>query len=168
MKNSLDNLINLERLTKEHMLKTFVWVSNAELRAAFLIKNQITWNKHINYFKNALEDSSQILYAILYESEHIGNCGYKHLNVVDASAELWIYLGSSETRGKGIGYAAARLLLKEGVECLGLKKIQVHVAENNRRARQLYANLGFVDEGLAGPEWEGHSCRILKMLWRVK
>ena len=166
MKNTHDK-ISLEPLKKKHILKTFAWVSNAEFRVSFLLRDEITWTKHINYFKNVLRDSSQQLYAILYEREHIGNCGFKHMNVDDASAELWIYLGSTQTQGKGIGGAAARLLLKAGVERLGLKKIQVHVAENNKRARQLYLSMGFVDEGVAEPEWEAHNCRIFKMIWRT-
>lgn len=168
MKKAQDSIVCLEPITKEHISKTFAWVSNTHLRTTFLLRGEITWAGHVNYFNNVLADPTQLLYAILYESEHVGNCGFKHLDVVDASAELWIYLGSPEMRGKGIGGEAARLLLKKGVDWFGLKRIQVHVAESNKQALQLYLSLGFVGAGECDPEWTGHGSRILKMFWESK
>lgn len=165
MKEARDNKVRLEPITIEHMSKTFAWISNADLRATFLLRGEITWAGHVNYFNNVLADTSQRLYAILYEGEHVGNCGFKHLDLDAANAELWIYLGSPEMRGKGVGGEATRLLLREGVERFGLKRIQVHVAESNKRARQLYLSVGFVDAGEGGAEWAGQGCRILKMFW---
>ena len=165
MNEYLDCQVRLEPISKGHMAKTFAWISDPDLRRAFLLRGEITWAGHKNYFDRVLTDSSQRLYAILYKGEHVGNCGFKQLDTSASTGELWIYLGVSEVRGKGLGGKATRLLMEVGVKQCGLKKIQVHVAENNEHARRLYSRLGFLEIGEGGKEWERHECRTLKMLW---
>jgi RimJ/RimL family protein N-acetyltransferase len=165
MKNICENSVRLVPLTKEHISKTYAWISNAELRASFLLRGEITWARHVDYFNSVLVDTTQQVYAILYQGEYVGNCGLKHLNIVGANAELWIYIGSPSMRGKGVGGKAIRLLLQHGMKHFGLGRMQVHVAENNKQAYQLYLSVGFVDAGEGGVEWKAHGCRILKMIW---
>lgn len=164
----LDDQVRLEPITKEHMVKTFAWISTPDLRRTFLLQREITWAAHEDYFGRVLTDSSQRLYAILYKGEHVGNCGFKRLDLVAGNGELWIYLGVSEIRGKGIGEKATRLLLREGVEQFGLERVQVHVAESNERARRLYLRMGFIEVGEGGAEWQRRECRILEMCWEKK
>lgn len=168
MNKALDCRVWLEPLTKEHVAKTFTWISNPDMRSTFLVRGDITWAGHEKYFERAFVDPSQRLYAIVYEGEHVGNCGFKHLDFVTGNGELWIYLGEADVRGKGIGEMATRLLLKEGVENLNLRTMQVHVAEGNDRAYRLYLRVGFVLAGAAGAEWEVHGCRVHKMIWENK
>ena len=168
VEHNSNSRVKLENLTEKHLSDTFTWIKNPVLQSVFLLRGEITWEGHKTYFARLLADHSQKPYAILYEGEHVGNCGFKHLDAVTRSGELWIYIGSSEMRGRGIGYSALCLLLCEGVQKLGLEKIQVHVAENNQSARKLYLRASFVEAGEAGEEWQERGCRMLRMIWEHK
>ena len=52
-----------------------------------------------------------------------------------------------EHRGRGIGTALIRTAL-ESARQRGLKRVELHVRENNKRAIALYEKFGFVREGL--------------------
>lgn len=163
MKIPLANRIRLTPFTAECVERTFAWVSHQALRRAFLIRGELTRMAHESYFVRVLGDPAQRVYAILCDGEHVGNCGFKHLDSGAGEGELWIYLGEPVVRGKGIGEAATRLLLREGTERLGLRRIYAHVAEDNEPARRLYRRVGFVEAGAGGAEWEGRG--VIRMIW---
>jgi RimJ/RimL family protein N-acetyltransferase len=50
--------------------------------------------------------------------------------------------------GRGYGSDATRLLLTYGFQQLKLHRIELLVLDDNDRARRMYRNLGFVDEGI--------------------
>jgi RimJ/RimL family protein N-acetyltransferase len=155
------SLVPFEQL---HIRKTFEWVSDAEMRRLFLMRGEVTWDGHLKYFSKALSDATQFIYAILDEnSQHVGNCGFK--NIKPHEGELWIYLGESSTRGKGIGTSATRLLVNEGFTRHDFRLIYLHVADFNAAAISMYINLGFVEVPLQGDasDWAGRDCRIIRM-----
>lgn len=50
--------------------------------------------------------------------------------------------------GRGYGSDGTRLLLTYGFQQLKLHRIELLVLDDNDRARRMYRNLGFVDEGI--------------------
>lgn len=163
MKIPLANRIRLAPLTAEDVARTFDWVSRPALRRAFLMRGELTRAAHEAYFARVLADPAQRAYAIHCDGEHVGNCGFKHLDLSAGEGELWIYLGEPAMRGKGIGEAATRLLLEEGTGRLGLRRICAHVAADNEPARRLYCRVGFIEAGAGGGEWEGRG--VIRMTW---
>ena len=157
--------VSLEPYIQKHVLKTFKWVLNPELRKLFLMRGEPTWEVHNKYFERVLQDHSQRVYAILAGDEHVGNCGLKNLLSLRKVGELWIYIGEPSIRGKGIGKRATELLLHEGFEVLGLKMIYTHVADFNTAARRLYKKLGFHEVPLINDsnEWANRQCKIIRM-----
>lgn len=157
--------VNLVPFTQEHVSITFDWISDIELRNLFLIRGEIDWEIHKNYFNNILSDSRQHIFAILVLNQHVGNCGLKNVSITNKEGELWIYIGDPSVRGKGIASYATRLLLTKGFEEYGLERIFVHVADFNIAARKLYANLGFIEVPLRDDsnEWKNRGCNIVSM-----
>jgi RimJ/RimL family protein N-acetyltransferase len=111
-----------------------------------------------------LSDSSQKVYAIYCENEHVGNCGIKNI-IAGSEGELWIYMGSPATRGKGVGTRATKLLVQEGMENMHFHKMYLHVADFNKAAYAMYQNIGFVEVPLVGDAgvWAGRGCNIIGM-----
>lgn len=97
-----------------------------------------------------------------------GSCGQLWLQkscAQNEGGELWIYLGDSATRGKGIGLQATHLLVEEGFGRLGLDMIYLHVADFNAAARNIYGKLGFSEVPLQGnaDSWAGRDCEVIRM-----
>lgn len=166
MKTALLKRIRLAPFTDDRVDRTFAWISEPALRRAFLMRGDPTRAGHESYFARVLADPSQRVYAILCDGEHVGNCGFKHIDPCAGEGELWIYIGPRQLRGNGIGDAAVRLLLCEGTEQLGLRRVFAHVAEDNEPARRLYARTGFVRTGTSAAEWDGRG--VIRMQWESR
>ncbi|MBJ6724837.1 GNAT family N-acetyltransferase [Geomesophilobacter sediminis] len=147
-----------------HIDATYDWVTNPQLRHDFLLRGEITPEGHRQYFAKLLTDQTQALYAITFAGTHVGNCGFKHLDPIRRRAELWIYLGSYQHHGKGIGNSATSLLIEKGFGELSLELIYLHVAEFNEKAVALYQRSGFQVTPCDGClEWGDRSIKILHM-----
>ncbi len=70
------------------------------------------------------------------------------IDTINRHARLGIYLADESARGKGLGERALRQLLTFGFNDLNLNKIFLEVTANNTTAINLYAKVGFVQEGL--------------------
>jgi len=158
----------LRSLAKGHMLKTYEWISDPKFRKAFMVRGENSWERHVDYFSNLLTDDTQQGYAIYLDDIHVGNCGFKSISKSEKSAELWIYLGSVDARGLGLGGCALALLIKNGINFFNLTSIYVHVAEDNQAAISLYRSNGFFEDGVCSKEWKDRDANIRRMLWRVE
>tara|TARA_Y100000591_G_scaffold69691_1_gene57820 strand:- start:10483 stop:10977 length:495 start_codon:yes stop_codon:yes gene_type:complete len=160
--------IILKPITKDHMTKTYEWISDLEFRKAFMVRGENSWGRHVHYFDNLLRDDTQQGYAIFLGELHVGNCGFKYINNLEKSAELWIYIGSVDARGIGLGGKAIGMLLKNGINCFNLNMVYVHVAEDNHRAISLYKQNGFFEHGNCADEWKGREAAMIRMVWEVQ
>jgi len=157
MKN--DN-VALVSLAQGHLKKTFVWLQDKQLRHDFRFYREITWEDHVSWFENSLNDSSLLNFAIYNNDNgaHIGNCGLKHIDAIKQRCELWIYIGEKHDRGKGIGTSAVDLLTKYALDKLGMEQIYLHVAQDNIAARRIYEKLGYEKKEIPpNGEWENES-----------
>ena len=160
--------IILVPIAEDHMSKTYEWISNPDFRKAFMVRGENSWDRHVDYFNNLIEDDTQKAYAIFFGEAHVGNCGFKFIDSAEKCAELWIYIGSIDVRGVGLGRHALGILLKNGTNHLGLISVYVHVAENNDSAKSLYKSYGFFKYGTCSEEWRGRENKMIKMLWNAQ
>lgn len=117
------------------------------------------------YVDLLLSDPARHTFAILYDSVHIGNVGFKDININEHRAECFIEIGERNLRGRGIGQQAMALLLIFGIKELGLKTVELEVLEFNVSAIKIYQKLGF--QTLLPYSWHydefGIYWRVLKM-----
>ncbi len=151
--------------TWSHVAKTFTWVTNPELRRAFLIQGEPNWEGHQEYFRGVLADPTQRVYAIEYANCHVGNCGIKYISQEHQRGEAWIYVGDTSLRGRGIGKAAMEFLLEEAFRKLHLLRVCAHVADFNTASLALCIGVGFVEVTAhdESPPWSGWGCRVIEM-----
>jgi RimJ/RimL family protein N-acetyltransferase len=108
------------------------------------------------------------------ESRNAG--GWLHLVIADGSSDA--YLGEvmavvdesgvgelgcgviPAARGRGIATEALRLLAEWALHTLGLGRLQVFVAPENRPALRLAESAGFRREGLLRSYWEDNGSRL--------
>lgn len=164
----MESRVTLEYLTKDHLNKTFEWISDYEFRKKFMMRGEISWARHINYFKCLIADNNQAAFAIILNGIHIGNCGFKHLDKRKNSGELWLYIGDKNSRGSGSGALALSLLLKNGTDHIGLRDIYVHVAEDNDSALNLYKKNSFFEHGECSDEWHDREAKMIRLHWKAQ
>lgn len=161
----MNNQIILKKFELGNIESTFFWVSQEDFRKTFLLRGEITKEGNFNYFSKNLNDKSQIIFAIYADEKHVGNCGLKNIDEKNKEAELWIYIGDVNCRGKGWGKMALLSLLNFGFFEQGFLKISLHVASSNIAAINLYTKYGFVelDEKNIDKQWEERGFEIKKM-----
>ncbi len=117
------------------------------------------------YFELLISDVARRTFAILYNSKHVGNVGFKDLDFSRGYAECFIEIGDKKLRGLGIGQRALAQLIMLGFGKLDLHIIELEVLEFNVAAIQIYQKLGF--QTLAPYSWHydafGIYWRVLKM-----
>ncbi|MCX6067479.1 MAG: GNAT family protein [Chloroflexi bacterium] len=79
--------------------------------------------------------------------QHIGSCGYQHIEWKAREGEIGISIGVKALWNQGYGTEAVKLLLKQGFETLNLNRIYLRVNATNLRAIRSYEKCGFVLEG---------------------
>ena len=77
----------------------------------------------------------------------IGNMGLKDINHLHRTATLGIFIGDKESRNKGYGTEAIKLLLDYGFNYLNLNNIKLDVFEFNQIAKACYEKCGFKEYG---------------------
>lgn len=158
-----DMRVSLTPFTKEHVERTYGWVTDPDFQRLFLMRGRPSWEGHQAYFDRVLADPSQCVFAIIHDDMHVGNCGLKNI-VLGKEGELWLYIGEVSMRGKHIGRCAAKLLLQNGFEVLKLKMIYVHFADFNVAARHLYEHLGFKEVPFSqSTDWANRQYEVIRM-----
>jgi diamine N-acetyltransferase len=139
-------MVTIASFDERHLEKTYAWMSDSELKTDFLFRRDISREDHLKWFEKYKSDTSQKIFAIYYNDEHVGNVGLKDINLVDCNAETWIYIGDSGMKGKGISGKAYELLLAEYKK--SLRKIYAHIVEFNLSSIKMYQKIGFSLEGI--------------------
>ncbi len=96
-------------------------------------------------------------YAIVLNEgdELIGNISLMKINDVYKSAELGIFIGENNNRGKGYGTEAIKILVDYGFNTLNLKNIMLTLDSENIGGYKCYQKAGFEEFG------KRHECRYI-------
>jgi RimJ/RimL family protein N-acetyltransferase len=142
--------IRLTELRQNDSKTLLRWINNREQVLFNASYKPVHESQHQAWFESVQKRSDMVIFGIrLTEADQlIGTCQLHSIDAVSHSAELQIRLGDVETRNKGYGTDAVRMLLKFGFRDLNLHRIYLHVFATNMPAIRVYEKSGFVREGL--------------------
>jgi len=145
--------VKLILFSEKHLPASRRWLNNKEFCRLFgrvyrplSIKSQKDW-----YFK-LKKDKTQLIFAIEVDDIYIGNIGLKNIDYQNKKAEYYIFIGSKNYRGKGVGKISSRKFFAYLKKNLKIHKIYLQVDQTNIAARKLYDKLGFKEEGILKDE----------------
>lgn len=98
------------------------------------------------FVQNVIEHS-EVQYSIYDDGNFIGLIGFKDIDTINAKAEIGYWL-SEKAQGKGIMTKSVKELLLLAFSDLGLNRIQIKVAVENKNSRKIPERLGFSLEGI--------------------
>lgn len=92
-------------------------------------------------------------FAIIYKGSIAGTIGFNEINKMNKTGTVGYWLGENFQRN-GIMTKALQALIDYGFKELGLHKIEIRVATENKKSRALPERFGFVEEGkIKQAEW---------------
>ena len=111
-------------------------------------------NKTEEDFLQFIQDSlhkyangTDIVCAIEYRGELVGNCGFQDINHTTKSATLGYWLAQNY-QGKGIMTQSCQHLINYAFDELKLEKVELRAAEGNKPSRAVAQRLGMKLEGI--------------------
>lgn len=92
-------------------------------------------------------DEATLAIVRLKDDELIGTISLNNISHLRRIATLGIFIGDKESRNKGYGTEAIKLMLEYGFKYLNLNNIKLDLMEFNERALACYKKCGFKEYG---------------------
>lgn len=124
------------------------WRNDDGVRKRFIYQGLFTEESHRNWVRTMVEPG-KVVQMMICESDTDQAVGSVYIRDIDHThhkGEYGIFIGEERARGRGVGTAAAKLMLRCGFEELGLHKVFLRVFADNARAIRSYEKAGFERE----------------------
>ena len=123
------------------------WRNQKEVQKNFIYQETFTREGHENWMRTMVAAGKVAQMIICGLDGHpLGSVYLRDIDPVHRKAEYGIFIGEGAARGKGIGTAAAKLMICYGFKELKLHKIFLRALSDNGRALRSYEKAGFVRE----------------------
>lgn len=141
--------LRLVALERHHLPLRVAYLNDPEVQAALSFETPVSLARTEAWFSRTLSTSDRVDFALeTAEGRIAGFGGLIHHDRAARKAELYIFIGARELRGRGLGRAGYRLLANHGFVELGLERLYLYQLTSNERALRATAALGFVSEGI--------------------
>lgn len=142
--------IYLRRMTHEDTERIVAWRNSGAVRKNFIYQAPFTKEGHENWIRTMVETGKvvQMMICDTATDEALGSVYIRDIDRQHRKAEYGIFIGEPSARGRGVGTAAAKLML---AYCFGeekLHRVYLRAFADNRQAIRSYEKAGFVQEGL--------------------
>ena len=145
------------------------WLSMSE-GPALTLESERLW------YDEMRGDAAQVIWCIeTEEGQPIGNLGLHAVDEAQGRATLGIVICEKEFWGRGYGAEAIRQVLRYAFTELELRRVALHVDEDNARGIRCYEKCGFVREGLLrahrlrrGRPVDGVAMAVLREDWEAQ
>lgn len=124
-------------------------MNDPEVTSPFGRPPRLSRRDHERWFRSVQRDRSQAIFSICVKKtkEHVGNIGLKKIDQKNRSAEVWVYVGEADHRGRGMGERALRMLVRHAFRKRGLHRLQAWMLKSNQSSYRLFRKCGFRQEG---------------------
>lgn len=140
--------IYLRLMTGEDTDRIVAWRNSDAVRKNFIYQELFTREGHEEWVRSMVNTGrvAQLMICLAQGGEPVGSVYVRDIERRHRKAEYGIFIGEAQARGRGIGTAAARLMLKYCFEELGLHRVFLRVYADNAQAVRSYEKAGFVRE----------------------
>lgn len=142
--------IYLRPMTGEDTDRIVAWRNSEAVRRNFIYQELFTREGHESWIKNMVETGKvvQMIICDINGDIPLGSVYIRDIDRHHGKAEYGIFIGEESARGRGVGTAAARLMLDYCFRLEGLHRIYLRAIASNAGAIRSYEKAGFVREGL--------------------
>ena len=142
--------IYLRLMTYEDTDRIVVWRNSDAVRRNFIYQALFTRQSHEHWIRTHVEtgDVVQMIICDLAEDKPLGSVYIRDIDRHHNKAEYGIFIGEASARGRGVGTAAAKLMLRYCFEEEHLHRVYLRALSDNGQAIRSYEKAGFHREGL--------------------
>lgn len=142
--------IYLRLMTYEDTDLIVAWRNSEAVRKNFIYQELFTRESHENWIRTKVETGEvvQMIICDLATDTPLGSVYIRDIDRKHCKAEYGIFIGEATARGRGVGTAVAKLMLRYCFEEEKLHRVYLRVLSGNEAAVRSYEKAGFVKEGL--------------------
>lgn len=141
--------IYLRLMMREDTELIVAWRNSEAVRRNFIYQELFTREGHESWIRNMV-DTGRVVQMIICDTDTDRPLGSVYIRDIDRhhnKAEYGIFIGEPDARGRGVGTAAARLMLRYCFEEQRLHRVYLRVLAENLQAIRSYEKAGFAREG---------------------
>ena len=143
------------------------WRNSDDVRKNFIYQEPFTRQGHEDWIRNMVEKGKvvQDIICDLASDRPLGSVYIRDIDRQHNKAEYGIFIGEAHARGRGIGTAAAKLMLRYCFAEEKLHRIYLRALAGNERAIRSYEKAGFRKEACLKDDVriDGKYCDIIWM-----
>ena len=148
-KKIIGNKVYLSPRSTEDAEKYTEWLNNFDVAQYIVMHTKImTVDVEREYLGKVSTDSYDFAIVDNKTDELIGSIGLEHINNINRTAELGVFIGDNDHLSCGYGSEAIMLILDYGFNFLNLNNIMLRVFDFNIRAIKAYKKCGFKEFGV--------------------
>nr|WP_300680235.1 GNAT family protein [uncultured Acetatifactor sp.] len=159
--------IYLRLMTREDTDLIVAWRNSDDVRKNFIYQEPFTRQGHEDWIRNMVEKGKvvQDIICDLASDRPLGSVYIRDIDRQHNKAEYGIFIGEAHARGRGIGTAAAKLMLRYCFAEEKLHRIYLRALAGNERAIRSYEKAGFRKEACLKDDVriDGKFCDIIWM-----
>ena len=142
--------IYLRLMTYDDTERIIRWRNSDAVRRNFIYQEMFTRESHEHWIKTKVETGEvvQMIICDLTTDEAFGSVYIRDIDRQHEKAEYGIFIGEPAARGRGLGTAAAKLMLRYCFEEEGLHRVYLRALSGNEQAVRSYEKAGFRREGI--------------------
>ena len=124
------------------------WRNSDGVRKNFIYQGLFTRESHENWIRTMVETGKvvQMMICLAENDDAVGSVYIRDIDRQHSKAEYGIFIGEATCRGRGIGTAAAKLMIRYSFEKLKLHRLFLRVYADNAQAIGSYEKAGFERE----------------------
>lgn len=141
------HLIQFVDATEEHTELIYTWRNKESIRKVMYNSEPLQWEKHVNWFQNALLNDQIYIKILYYDNVPYGVANFRIIDAESKTGEWGFYIGEKEAP-KGIGTVLAYSILQFLFEEVMIRKVCAEVIDYNERSLHFHKKVGFTQDGL--------------------
>ena len=142
--------IYLRLMTSEDTDRIVAWRNKDAVRKNFIYQEPFTREGHESWIRNQVETGHvvQMIICDAVSDRPLGSVYIRDIDRKNCKAEYGIFIGEEDARGRGVGTAAAKLMLEYCFQEERLHRVYLRAFASNLQAVRSYEKAGFEREGL--------------------
>jgi RimJ/RimL family protein N-acetyltransferase len=109
--------------------------------------------RQMKYLERMTESQNDHLFCVMANGRLVGTVGLHECDYFNRNARIGTLIFNPDTRGRGYGTKAIRLVIEYAFKKLDLRKVYVNLLADNQRRQSYFQRLGFRQEGYLEKEY---------------